>query len=141
MTLAEIEKLSEQRPIIFYDGLCNVCHYLVQFILKYDRKGVFLFSPLQSDAGQSVLKNLSLKLEPETVILLDEGKYYTHSDAVIQIFNLLRGIFRILKVFRVIPKSWRDALYIRFSKSRYRIFGKKDQCILPSDVQKERFLE
>lgn len=129
------------QPIIIFDGVCNLCEYSVQFIVKYDRHGRFKFVSAQSEKGK-VLQRLHGvdTLQEGTVILLKGDYVYIKSDAAIEIAKDLDGLWRFLYVLKFIPKPVRDFIYSIISKNRYRWFGKKSECLLPDNNIKERFL-
>lgn len=115
------------KPIIFYDGYCNLCKSSVQFVLRRDRKGIFDYIPLQEQ------KNTEIKFDqnlPETVFLKLDNKLYKESDAVIRILILSSRFKYPLYVLFLIPKFIRNFIYKLISKNRYRWFGKKSQCFL-----------
>jgi len=129
--------------IVVFDGACNLCNGAVRFILKHDRKGMFQFAWLQSPAGQASLAKSDIDaVKADSIVLVDGEKVYTRSDAVLHILELLGGGWKLFRVFRVIPKAWRDSLYDFIARNRYRWFGKKDACELPDEVNfREKFLD
>ncbi len=130
------------KKVILFDGVCNVCDSFVQFVLKRDKKGVFYFASLQSEIGQQLLaKHKVAVAELSTVVLIDVGEVYTHSDVVLEVSKDLGGIFKLLYPFKVLPKKFRNFSYDWFSKNRYRFFGKKEVCMLPEPEWRSRFLD
>lgn len=128
-------------PILLFDGVCNLCNGTVQFILRADRKQVFRFASLQSEIGQQLLHTAAYHGPPlDSVVLIKDQKVFTHSEAVLEIARLLGGGWALLYGFKVIPKAWRDRIYTWIAQNRYRWFGKKEQCMIPSPELKERFL-
>lgn len=130
------------KKVILFDGVCNVCDGFVQFILKRDKKGTFYFASLQSDIAQQLLAkhNITVK-ELSTVVLIDGNKTYTHSDVVLQVAKDLGGILSLLYPFKILPKRFRNAFYDWFAENRYRLFGKKEVCMLPEPEWHSRFLD
>ena len=138
--------------IVLFDGVCNFCDASVNFLIEHDRKGYFKFAPLQSDAGKKFaaeygLSSATAETEPaddlipiDSVILIEESKAYTHSTAALRILKTLGLPWSILYIFIVIPAPVRDWFYRLFAKYRYRMFGRKDQCMLPSPEVRARFL-
>ncbi|KEZ47796.1 thiol-disulfide oxidoreductase DCC family protein [Metabacillus indicus] len=127
--------------ILLFDGVCNFCDGTVQFVLKHDKKEVFSFASLQSEAGQSLLRKHGLPLEDyDSFVYLDEGKVHTKSTAALRVLKELGGIYRALYLLIAIPKPIRDAVYMMIAKNRYKWFGKKDACTLPSKDVRKRFL-
>ena len=124
-----------------FDGVCNLCNGFVQFVLKIDTHKIFLFSSLQSDFGQNVLKrNLLSSTELTSVILLDKHKIYKKSEAVLQLFRLLGGFWSVLYLLIIIPSPIRDWVYTKIAQNRYSWFGKKESCWLPTPELKSRFI-
>jgi predicted DCC family thiol-disulfide oxidoreductase YuxK len=129
------------QPLLLFDGVCNLCNASVQWVIKHDPKGVFRFASLQSDMGENMLRRFGLPIgELDTVVLVDDGKAYTRSDVPLRIFKKLGGWWAALAVFSVVPKSIRDAVYDWVARNRYRWFGKKDECWLPTPELRARFL-
>ena len=127
--------------IIFFDGVCNLCNNSVQFIIKRDKKNKFKFASLQSSFAKS---NLSKHIDVdklESIVLLNEDKLYSKSTAALLIARELSGMWPMFYVFIIIPSFIRDWFYNVIAKNRYRIFGKKDSCMIPSPAFKEKFLD
>jgi predicted DCC family thiol-disulfide oxidoreductase YuxK len=129
-------------PTILFDGVCNFCNHWVQVALKKDRKGQLRFAPLQSQAAIKLLKEHSLQTTSlSSVVLLENGKAYTQSSAVCRICKHLSGGWKLLYGFIVIPKFIRDGIYNVIARNRYKWFGRKDACMIPSAEQRTRFLQ
>jgi predicted DCC family thiol-disulfide oxidoreductase YuxK len=127
--------------IILFDGVCNFCNSSVNFIIERDLQGYFKFAPLQSEIGEKLLaKNGVDKIETDSVVLIEDGKVYTHSTAALRVAQKLDGAWRWFYYFIFVPRFIRDAAYKLFAKYRYRLFGKKDECMLPSPDVRARFL-
>lgn len=128
--------------VVLFDGVCNLCSWSVRFILERDPGNYFRFASLQSEAGQRLLREHGL---PEddlfSVILVEDGRAYLRSDAALRIARRLRGGWRLLTAFRVLPRIVRDPLYNLVATHRYRWFGKQDSCMVPTPELRERFLE
>ncbi|EKN70057.1 hypothetical protein BABA_06761 [Neobacillus bataviensis LMG 21833] len=127
--------------IILFDGECNLCDSSVQFIIKRDPVGKFKFASLQSAIGQELLKKHGHKTTISSFVLIENGKAYVKSGAAIRISKQLYGLWKVPTVFLVIPPFIRDNLYDVIAKNRYKWFGKKDSCLLPTPEWKDRFLE
>ena len=125
--------------IILFDGICNFCDGAVNFIIGQDTKNYFKFAPLQSEIGQEFVKKFDLR-GIDSVILVENDKAYTHSTAALKIAKSLSGIWSLAYVFIVIPKPIRDFFYKLFAKNRYKLFGKKDECMIPTPEVRARFL-
>ena len=127
--------------IILFDGVCNFCNSSVNFIIERDQKGYFQFAPLQSEIGEKLLKENGIdKIETDSVVLIEDGQAYTHSTAALRVARRLEGAWRWLYYLIFVPRFLRDAAYKLFAKYRYRLFGKKDECMLPSPEIRARFL-
>jgi len=128
-------------PILLFDGVCNLCDGFVQFVIKHDSDAKFRFAALQSEAGQALLSKKEMDTASiSTVVLVIEDQVYTHSDVALEVAHLLGGGWRLLTVFRFLPKGFRDRIYNWVAKNRYRWFGEKDACMIPTPELKERFL-
>ena len=132
------------KKVILFDGVCNVCDGFVQFILKRDKRGLFYFASLQSDIAQQLLAKHKITIkELSTVVLIDQDndKTYTHSDVPLIVAKDLGGMCAIFYLFRILPKGLRDRFYNWFAENRYRLFGKKEVCMLPQPEWHSRFLD
>jgi len=128
-------------PVLLFDGVCNLCNASVQWILKRDRKGIFKFAALQSDTGQMLLRQFGLSEKDfDTVVLVADGRIFTRSDAALEIVQRIGGMWSLLAVFKIIPRSIRDTIYDWVARNRYRWFGKKEECMLPRPEWRERFV-
>ncbi len=127
--------------IILFDGVCNLCNGAINFVIKRDKKEIFKFAALQSEVGKSLL--LRYKVDPSTVdsiVLIDRKEYYLKSSAALRISKHLSGFYPILYGFLVLPRFIRDAIYDYIAKNRYRWFGKKESCMVPTPELQSRFL-
>ena len=131
----------QQQSIILFDGLCNLCDGAVKFVIKYDIEKNFLFTSLQSDMGQKLLKQYSLPLENfNSFTLIQDNKVYTRSTAALKVAKQLNGGIKFLYVFIIVPPFIRNAIYNWIAKNRYKWFGKKEVCLIPTPELKARFL-
>lgn len=129
------------KPLLFFDGVCNLCNGFVQFVIERDPESKFRFASLQSDAGQQVLQDMNMsETEFGTVILLKNGKTYTHSDVALEMSLDLGGLWTLFYVFKIIPKVLRDKIYDWVAANRYKWFGEKESCWLPTPELQARFL-
>jgi predicted DCC family thiol-disulfide oxidoreductase YuxK len=136
-----VGQVNDASNIIFFDGVCNLCNFWVKYVIKNDPDADFYFSSLQSDFAASFLEEKNMKHDFETIILYSEGKFITESDAVVTILNKNGGFNRFLsKLIRPIPLSIRNGLYRYIARNRFRLFGKRDRCMIPGDDVKKRFL-
>ena len=118
-----------EKTTLYYDGYCNLCNTWMRIIKRADRKKSILFIPLQSEIGILVLeKNEKPNEKLDSLIYEKAGIYYINSDAVIQCLGDLGGVWKVLTLFKWIPKSFRDLIYKTIARNRYAIFGKADSC-------------
>lgn len=129
------------RPIVLFDGICNLCHASVRFTIGRDSKKRFRFASLQSDNGRRLLQEYGLRVsELDSVILISSGEAYRKSAAVLRIARMLDGLWPLLFTFIFLPPAIRDTVYDFIGKRRYRWFGKMGACWVPSEEFKDRFL-
>jgi predicted DCC family thiol-disulfide oxidoreductase YuxK len=132
----------ENRHIIIFDGVCNFCNEAVNFIIKRDPTGVFVFVPIQSEVAKKLIDEYEAKkVGVDTFLLIKNGTCYYRTDAALEIAKDLTGFWFLLKVFKVIPRRFRDYFYRALARNRYSLFGKKDVCMIPTPDIKSRFLE
>lgn len=132
----------DDAPIVLFDGVCNLCHGFVQFIVPRDTENQFYFASLQSEVGRELLADHDLAdHDLESVVVLEGEDSYVKSDAVIRIAQRLGGVYRLFGPVRFLPRRLRDWLYDLVADHRYRIFGKKDRCVMPSGNVRDRILE
>ncbi len=128
--------------VILFDGVCNLCNASVNWVIDRDKKNIFHFASLQSGYGIKTVQEFGLSGDYlDTVILREADKIYTRSDAILRIAKLLGGGYSFLYVFRIIPRFMRDAVYNFIARNRYRWFGKKESCRVPSPELKAKFLD
>jgi predicted DCC family thiol-disulfide oxidoreductase YuxK len=128
-------------PIILFDGVCNLCNGSVHFILKRDKAGVFRFAALQSDAGREQLQRFNLDEQSMTsIVLVEEGRHFEKSEAALRILKRLGWPFKALYALMLLPRPVRDLGYDLIARNRYRIFGKRDACMMPTPEIRARFL-
>ncbi len=133
-------KLPQGKSLILFDGWCHLCSRFVQLVLKYDRKRIFLFAPLDSPVGTYWKKQRNVPDKVDTVILIEADGFLMKSDAALKIAEKLGGLFNLVFIFRILPKKIRDRLYDFVARNRFRWFGKRQHCMLPTREQQERFL-
>jgi len=125
--------------IIFFDGYCGLCNGFVDFIIKFDKKAVFKFSPLQSDFAKSKLPLADIQ-ELKTVVVYINGQTYRKAEAAIKALAELGWPWKGLLIFTLLPEKILNLFYDLIAANRYRIFGKRDSCRLPSPEERERFI-
>ena len=127
--------------VVYFDGVCNLCNSAVNFLIDQDKQGRLKFASLQSEAGREALHRWGLpEKEYDSFILEKDGRLFQKSEAALEVVKLLGGGWSLLYGFKVIPRSWRDWLYTRIARNRYRWFGKRTECRLPTPELKARFL-
>lgn len=127
------------RRIIFFDGICPLCNGFVDFVIKRDHRRLFLFSSLQSESAKGLLVPTYLGLD--SIVLMENDQVYTKSKAVLRIFFQLGGYWNVLAVFlSIFPLWFRDSFYGMIAKNRYRIWGQREFCRLPTPEEKQLFL-
>lgn len=130
------------KKIILFDGVCNLCNSGVQKIIEKDDKNLFQFASLQSNFGQEFLQKNNLSTEEfNSMILIDGDKFYTRSDAALKIGKELKGIYKFSGLLLWIPKFIRNTVYDFVSSNRYKWFGKKESCWLPTPELKQKFIQ
>ena len=133
--------MTDSRPIILFDGVCNFCNSMVNFIIKQDKKKLFRFAALQSEKGQQLLKQYQLLDNPfDSFVLIQNGMAYKKSSAALKVYGQLEWYWKWSQVFWVVPLFVRNSVYDLIAKNRYKWFGKKDQCMVPTPGVRSRFL-
>ncbi len=138
-----MQNLPQHKKIILFDGLCNLCDASVQFIIKRDKKDIFRFVSLQSDLGQELLQQLPISTQKiDSIILYESDKaYYYKSEAVFEIVKSIGGFFYCLLIFKWLPTAVTNTIYDYIARNRYRWWGKKESCLVPSQELQSKFLE
>jgi predicted DCC family thiol-disulfide oxidoreductase YuxK len=153
-TASPIPEPPLERPVVLFDGVCNLCNGAVQFIVDHERAPELQFAPLQSERAEILLRRAfgaeKAKLlregatgdgDPDTVVLVDGDRGFTHSTAALQIARRLRAPWRWLFGFVIVPRVFRDVVYRFIAKHRYRWFGRSETCRVPTPALRARFLE
>lgn len=127
--------------IVLFDGVCNFCNGSVNFIIARDRAGYFRFAPLQSGAGEDLAAKHGIdRAETDSIILIENDLAFTYSTAALRIARNLDGIWPIFYGLIMIPRFVRDAAYKLFASNRYRLFGRREACMIPTPEIRARFL-
>lgn len=130
----------ERMNIILFDGICNLCNTSVSFIIKRDKEALFRFAALQSETGKTLLQKYGIAEEQEaTLFYLRNNDCLSRSTAVIYILKDLGGIWKCFYPLIYLPNRVRDAIYSFISRNRYRLFGKRNKCMMPTSDLKDRF--
>ncbi|WP_127136705.1 thiol-disulfide oxidoreductase DCC family protein [Flagellimonas oceanensis] len=133
----------ENKKIILFDGVCNLCNSSVQFVIKRDKKDIFRYAALQSETGQELVKQRHIDTSKvDSIILIEPGvAYYTKSDAALEIAQELGGLWKLSTIFTWIPTCIRNSIYDFVAKNRYKWFGKQESCMIPTPELKAKFLD
>lgn len=139
-----------KKPIILFDGVCNFCNGLVNFIIRQDKKNIFLFAPLQSERGKKLLDQYGIDWKNNDSFVLIENtgpndsvrqdKAYEKSNAALRIAAKLPWYWKWSQIFWILPKPIRDGIYNIIAKNRYKWFGKKEKCMIPTEQVRGKFL-
>jgi len=134
-------KSAFRNQILIFDGVCNLCNSLVKFVIRRDKKARIRFASLQSAAGQTLLSKAGLKSGiADTVIYFTDNNFKLRSSAVLYLLRDIGGVLKLFYIFIIIPPFIRDFIYNLVARNRYRIFGKRESCMVPSKDIENRFL-
>ena len=120
--------MKQEKPVILFDGFCNLCGATVKFIQKHDKKNSFKYHVLQSETGKKLIASYNIPPTIDSVIFITQNQAFIKSDAILEIGKLLIYPFRMIRIGKFLPKKWRDKIYDFIARNRYRWFGKKDVC-------------
>ena len=136
------DDVPDAAPIVLFDGVCNLCAGFVRFLVPRDPEGVFRFASLQSDVARELLAEHGLaERDLDSIVLIEGDDAYVKSDAVLRIAEHLGGGYALARLLHVLPRRLRDRGYDVVAANRYRLFGRKEQCLLPTGDVRTRFLE
>ncbi|MFT6285639.1 MAG: putative DCC family thiol-disulfide oxidoreductase YuxK [Alcanivorax sp.] len=131
----------DNRHIVIFDGVCNVCNGAVNFIIKRDPEGLFAFTPMQSDLARELMNKHKIKnVDIDTFLLIKNEQCFVFSSAALEIAKDLTGLWYIFNVFRLVPSAIRDFFYTVFARNRYALFGRQDTCMVPTQALRSRFV-
>lgn len=135
--------IAKNKKIILFDGVCNLCNTSIAKVIRYDKKNIFLFAALQSETGSKIIKHIHLDTaKTDSIILYEPGiSYDIKSTAALKIMSDFGGFWKISKLGFLIPESVRNYIYDFVAKNRYKWFGKKESCMIPTNNLKSKFLE
>jgi len=134
--------LTSEAPVLYFDGVCNLCNGLVQFVLRNSNNKTILFASLQSKAGLEILNRTGQKpSQLQSVVFEVNGILLQKSDAILALASSMGGVWKIALVLKVFPRGLRDFVYDWVASNRYSWFGKKDQCMVPTPEMAGRFLK
>jgi predicted DCC family thiol-disulfide oxidoreductase YuxK len=130
----------QNKGVILFDGVCNLCNGFVQKVISADKNDYFRFASLQSNEAKNLLKDHPELVNLKTIIFLENDEIYTRSTAALKVSKHLSGIWPFLQTGYIFPVFLRDGIYNFIAKNRYKWFGKKNQCMVPSSGVKSKFL-
>ena len=135
--------IPKNKKIILFDGICNLCNDVVLKVIKYDKKNIFLFSSLQSKIGKEITDHLGIDISKiDSIILYEPGvSYDIKSTAALKILQDFSGIWNLFSILLLLPEGFRNLIYDYIAKNRYKWFGKKEKCMIPTPELKEKFLD
>ena len=129
------------QPIIFFDGVCNFCNSVVSFVIKRDKKSKIKFATLQSEIAKRILQQKNFfDRNLQSFVFIEKGKVYTKSTAALKVCKYLDGLWPLMYGFIIVPKFIRDRVYNWIAGNRYRWFGKKEACMIPTPEIRSKFL-
>lgn len=131
------------KKVILFDGVCNLCNDSVIKVIKKDKKNVFLFTALQSDVGQKIIEKIGIDTSKIDSIILYEsnGNFHIKSSAALRVMNEFSGLWKLTQIFRILPAAFNNVFYDFVARNRYKWFGKKDSCMIPTPELKAKFLD
>jgi predicted DCC family thiol-disulfide oxidoreductase YuxK len=130
------------KPIVLFDGVCNFCNAMVNFIISQDKKNVFLFAPLQSEPVKKLLEQHKIDWKAnDSFVIIENGTAHQKANAALKLYNKLPWYWKWSQLFWIFTKFIRDWVYNVIAKNRYKWFGKKDECMIPTKEVRQRFLE
>lgn len=127
------------RPLILFDGICGLCNFFVDFLMKIDSKNHFYFTPLQGETAQKHFQKNEL-YKYDSIALFYNEEFYYKSDAILKIFILKASFWKLFAVFYILPSAFRDFIYDLIAKKRYTLFGKKESCRFPTKEERAKLL-
>jgi len=135
--------IPNNKKVILFDGVCNLCNSAVNKIIVHDKKNSFLFTSLQSETGQHICRELGIDTKKIDSMILYESSlaYFIKSTAALKIMNELSGLWSLTKILWILPEDFRNWVYDIIAKNRYKWFGKKEDCRIPNPELKAKFLE
>lgn len=136
-----IDKIPTNKQLILFDGVCNFCDESIHKIIKADKDNLFVFASLQSNFGKEIIKHIGINPKIDSIILYQPNiAYFTESDAALEIAKQLSGFYPLLQIGKIVPKTVRNKIYQYIAKNRYKWYGKKEECMIPSVEVRSKFL-
>jgi predicted DCC family thiol-disulfide oxidoreductase YuxK len=136
------ETIPKNKKLILFDGVCNLCNNAVLKIIRQDKNDIFLFTSIQSNVGKNIINELGIDISKidSIVLYIPGGNYFIKSEAVFKIANEFKGAWKIIQIFRIFPDFLNNLFYDFVARNRYRWFGKKEECMIPSEKLNSKFL-
>ena len=136
------ETIPKNKKLILFDGVCNLCNNAVLKIIRQDKNDIFLFTSIQSNVGKNIINELGIYISKidSIVLYIPRGNYFIKSEAVFKIANEFKGAWKIIQIFRIFPDFLNNLFYDFVARNRYRWFGKKEECMIPSEKLNSKFL-
>lgn len=132
----------DDRYIVIFDGVCNFCNGAVNFIIRRDPNALFSFTPMQSESGKWLIdEHHAPMVGVDTFLLIKNGQCFDRTDAALEICRDLTGFWFLFRIFKILPRSFRDFFYRLFARNRYKLFGRREECMIPSPEVRDRFIE
>lgn len=128
-------------PVLLFDGVCNFCNRMINFAIRNDKKAKLHFAPLQSKAGEALRSSYGVEPTADTIVFIEKGKAYTYARAAIRVCRYLDWPAKMLYVFIIVPRFICQPVYKWIARNRYKWFGKKETCMIPTPEIRSRFLE
>jgi predicted DCC family thiol-disulfide oxidoreductase YuxK len=130
------------KKIILFDGVCNLCDSTVQFLIKHDKKDIFRFVAIQSEIGQEIISHIGIDTsKTDSIILYEPGHaYYYKAQAALNIATSLGGMYSLMGIFKILPNGLSNMVYDYIARNRYKWYGKKDACMLPTSEMRAKFI-
>lgn len=137
-----VDSKNIRESIIFFDGVCNLCNSSVDLVMRRDKSGYFKYASLQSEFAKTYLPEFGLDpLDLDSIALVDQGKVYQRSSAALKIAGKMSGAYPLLGIFWIVPTPIRNWVYDWVARNRYKWFGKKDSCRVPTAAERALFLD
>ncbi len=134
-------EINNDKAIILFDGVCNFCNASVNFAIKHDTKNYFLFAPLQSEKGKELLIKYNIDAEAtDSFVLIEDDKAYIKSTAALRVVKHLNRLYPLMYTFIIVPSFIRNGIYDYVSRHRYKWFGRKESCMIPSEEVRNKFI-
>ena len=134
--------MNNEKQIVLFDGVCNFCNFWVNFLIRRDKNDLFRFAALQSENAKELKNRFKIDISnPDSLFLIVGEKVYIKSTAALMVCKELNGMIKILFPLIILPVFFRDFIYDLIAKNRYKMFGRKESCRIPTEAEREKFLK